>query len=88
MFGISKPMLTQKWKTSERQYRVREERDFAIPVYDGTKLNSYLYRPDAEGKFAVILGVCAYSLDDQVAPVMPVGAGEIRGHVEAGDPNF
>ena len=38
------PMLTQKWKTSERQYRVREERDFAIPVSDGTKLNSYLYR--------------------------------------------
>jgi hypothetical protein len=44
-------MLTQKWKTSERQYRVREERDFVIPLSDGTKLNSsYLYRPDAEDK--------------------------------------
>jgi predicted acyl esterase len=47
-------MLTQKWQTSERHYRVREERDFAIPVSDGTKLNSYLYRLDAEGKFPVI----------------------------------
>ena len=36
----------------------------------------------------MILGVCAYSLDDQVAPVMPVDAGGIRGHIEAGDPNF
>jgi len=43
-------MLTQKWKTSERQYRVREERDFVTPLSDGTKLNSYLYRPDAERK--------------------------------------
>jgi hypothetical protein len=61
-------MLTQKWQTSERHYRVREERDFAIPVSEGTKLNSYLYRSylfyrsDAEGKFPVILGVCAYFL--------------------------
>ena len=81
-------MLTQTWKTSERKYRVREERDFSIPTSDGIKLNSYLYRPDADGKFPVILGVCAYSLDDQVAPVMPVGAGGIRGHMEAGDPEF
>ena len=81
-------MLTQNWKTSERKYRVREERDFTIPASDGTKLNSYLYRPDAEGKFPVILGVCAYSLDDQIAPIMPVGTGGIRGHMEAGDPNF
>ena len=81
-------MLTQNWKTSERKYRLREERDFTIPASDGTKLNSYLYRPDAEGKFPVILGVCAYSLDDQIAPIMPVGTGGIRGHMEAGDPNF
>ena len=81
-------MLTQTWKTSERKYRVYEERDFSIPTSDGTRLNSYLYRPDADGKFPVILGVCAYSLDDQVAPVIPVGAGGIRGHMEAGDPNF
>jgi len=71
-------MLTQNWKTSERKYRLREERDFTIPASDGTKLNSYLYRPDAEGKFPVILGVCAYSLDDQIAPIMPVGTGGIR----------
>jgi len=81
-------MLTQTWKTSERKYRVREARDCAIPTADGTKLNSYVYRPDAEGKFPVILGVCAYSLEDQIAPIMPVGAGGIRGHMEAGDPNF
>ena len=68
--------------------RARGTRDCAIPTADGTKLNSYLYRPDADGKFPVILGVCAYSLDDQIAPIMPVGAGGIRGHMEAGDPNF
>ena len=81
-------MLTQTWKTSERKYRVREARDCAIPTADGTKLNSYIYRPDADGQFPVILGVCAYSLEDQIAPIMPVGAGGIRGHMEAGDPNF
>ena len=81
-------MLTQKWQASERKYRVRAERDFSIPVADRSKLNSYLFRPDAEGQFPVILGVCAYSLDDQIAPVMPIGAGGVRGHMEAGDPNF
>jgi predicted acyl esterase len=81
-------MLTRDWKTSQRKYRVVEEKDFEIPVSDGTQLNSYLYRPDAEGKFPVILGVCAYSLDDQIAPVTPIGTGGIRGHMEAGDPNF
>jgi len=81
-------MLSQKWQTSERKYRVREERDFNIPVGDGAKLNSYVFRPDAAGQFPAILGVCAYSLDDQIAPVMPVGTGGIRGHMEAGDPNF
>ena len=72
-------MLTQTWQTSERKYRVCETRDCAIPTSDGTKLNSFIFRPDAEGKFPVILGVCAYSLDDQIAPIMPVGAGGIRG---------
>ena len=43
-------MLTQKWQTSERKYRVREERDFTIPVGDGAKLNSYLFWPDAAGQ--------------------------------------
>ena len=81
-------MLTQSWQTSERKYRLREERDFTIPVAGGIKLNSYLFRPDREGQFPVILGVCAYSLDDQIAPVLPVGTGGIRGHMEAGDPNF
>jgi predicted acyl esterase len=79
-------VLTRSWKTSERRYRVVGQKDFAIPVSDGIKLNSYLYRPDAQGRFPVILGVCAYSLDDQVAPVMPVGTVGIRGHMEAGDP--
>ena len=81
-------MLTPQWKTSERKYRVVEEKNFTIPVSDDTHLNSYVYRPGAEGKFPVILGVCAYSLDDQIAPVMPIGTGGIRGHMEAGDPNF
>ena len=81
-------MLTRNWKTSERKYRVKEEKDFKIPVSDGTLLNSYVYRPDAEGRFPVILGVCSYDLEDQVAPVMPIGTGGIRGHMEAGDPSF
>ncbi|HVO95693.1 MAG TPA: CocE/NonD family hydrolase [Terriglobales bacterium] len=87
-FDIAKPMVTQTWQTSQRRYRVCEARDCAIPTSDGTKLNGYIFRPDAEGKFPLILGVCAYSLEDQVAPIMPVGAGGIRGHMEARDPNF
>jgi predicted acyl esterase len=44
-------MLTQTWKTSERKYRVRDARDCAIPTADGTKLNSYIYRPTPRENF-------------------------------------
>lgn len=81
-------MFSREWTLSERRFGVVEERDFKVPLPDGTTLNSYLYRPDADGRFPVILGVCPYTLDDQVAPVMPVGTGGIRGHMESGDPNF
>jgi predicted acyl esterase len=80
-------MLTQTWKTSERKYRVREERDFSISTADGTKLNSYLYRPDADGKFPVILGVV------QLLEISPAGAerlltrGWLRGSQRKIDPD-
>lgn len=79
-------MLTQGWQTSAREYKVLEEHHFKITTSDGTVLDSYLFRPDSDKKFPLILGVSPYSLDDQVAPVMPVGTGGIRGHMEAGDP--
>jgi uncharacterized protein len=81
-------VLSPRWRTSERQYRVREERDLCIPVRDGTVLAGNLFRPDADGRFPVILGCHPYNNDLQSAPLRPVGYGGLRGYLEAGDPQF
>ena len=81
-------MFTQKWKTSERKHEVIVERDVRIPVRDGTILAGDLFRPAAEGKFPVVLGAHPYNCEIQTAPLRPVGYGNLRGYIEAGDPAF
>ncbi len=88
MREIDYVVISQDWQTSQRRYGVLTSKDFRIPVAEGIELNSYLFRPDDGGRFPVILSVCAYDLDDQIAPVMPIGTGGLRGHMEAGDPEF
>jgi putative CocE/NonD family hydrolase len=40
---------------SEPQYKVIEELDVKVPMRDGIRLSTNIYRPDAEGKFPVVL---------------------------------
>jgi uncharacterized protein len=81
-------MFSQTWSTSKRQYDVLHERNASIPVRDGFMLDAEIFRPEAPGRFPVILGAHPYSQADQIAPMMPVGQGGRRGHIEMGDYNF
>jgi uncharacterized protein len=42
-------------KLSQPTYRVIEELDVKIPMHDGVRLSANIYRPDAAGKFPVLL---------------------------------
>jgi uncharacterized protein len=81
-------MLTTDWVLSPRQYGLKHDRDIAVPVCSGETLDCDIFRPDAPGKFPVILSVHAYSKSDQTAPLTPIGLAMPIAHIEAGDPNF
>jgi predicted acyl esterase len=81
-------VFTQKWKTSERKHEVLVERDIRIPMRDGTILSGDLFRPASGGKFPVVLGAHPYNCEIQTAPLRPIGYGNLRGYIEAGDPEF
>ena len=81
-------MFSQSWCTSKREYGIRHDPGVSIPVRAGFHLDAEVFRPDAPGRFPVILGAHPYSQADQIAPMMPVGQGARRGHIEMGDYNF
>ena len=81
-------MFSQSWSTSKREYGITHDRHVSIPVRAGFTLDAEIFRPDASGRFPVILGAHPYSQADQVAPMMPIGQGGRRGHIEMGDYNF
>lgn len=81
-------MFSRRWQTSQRQYGIIVERDVQIPVRDGTILVGDIFRPDAPGRFPVILGAHPYNNELQTAPLTPIGYGNLRGFIEAGDPKF
>jgi len=81
-------VFTTHWKTSERRYGIEVERDVRIPVRDGTILVGDIFRPDAPGRFPVILGCHPYNNELQTAPLKPIGYGNLRGYLESGDPAF
>jgi hypothetical protein len=81
-------VFTQAWATSPRKYGMVADRDVKITMPDGTILDGDVYRPDAPGKFPVILGISPYNKDLQSAPMRPVGFTPVRGMMETGEPNF
>lgn len=85
---LKEKMFTTDWALSPRQYGLKHDRDIAVPVCSGETLDSDIFRPDAPGKFPVILSVHAYSKSDQTAPLTPIGLAMPIAHIEAGDPNF
>jgi predicted acyl esterase len=81
-------MYTTTWATSEREHDVVVDRDVMIEMSDGVRLNGDVYRPAAEGRYPVILGISPYNKHLQSAPMMPIGFTPQRGFMETGDPNF
>lgn len=51
----------------EGQYRVIRERNVMVPMRDGTRLATDLFRPDAPGRFPVLVNRGPYGKDDYVA---------------------
>jgi len=81
-------MFSTDWETSKREYGVIIERDVRIPVDTGISLDSDIFRPDAPGKFPVILTASPYEKEAQSTPMVPKAIGFDRAHIEAGDFNF
>ena len=81
-------MFSTDWATSPRQYDVITERDVRIPVDDGITLDSDIFRPDAPGKFPVILTASPYEKAAQSEPMLPKAIDFDRAFIESGDFNF
>ena len=51
----------------EGQYKVIRERNVMVPMRDGTRLATDIFRPDAPGRFPVLVNRGPYGKDDYVA---------------------
>ncbi len=81
-------MFSTDWTTSPRQYGVIEERDVRVPVDEGITLDCDIFRPDAPGRFPVILTASPYDKPAQSEPMVPKAIDFDRAFIEAGDFNF
>lgn len=83
-------MYSTDWQTSAREFGIKHESHVKIPVSAGFSLDCEVFRPDAPGKFPVIIGVHAYRQEDQTVSqyLMPEAMSLQRGHIEMGDPSF
>ena len=59
-------MFGKDWRTSEREFDVRVERDVAVPVGD-IELVGDVFRPDADGEYPVLLSASPYNTADYAA---------------------
>ncbi len=76
-----------KNNASQPIYAVTVDRDVMIPVRDGVRLAVDIYRPDAPGKFPVLLTQSAYGKDTQMfeTPPQPFGKSIFEASIECGD---
>ncbi len=81
-------MFSTTWKTSERKYSIRIEKNVCIPMSDGNTIDADIFRPDSTERFPAILGVQPYERHWQSAPLRPVALDAVNGGIEAGDYNF
>jgi uncharacterized protein len=81
--------VTEAPKTNASQpiYDTIVDRDVMIPVRDGVKLAVDIYRPDAPGKFPVLLSQSMYGKDTQMfeTPPQPFGKSIFEASIECGD---
>ncbi len=81
-------MYAKDWQTSPRQYGIIEQRDLRIPLAEGITLDSDLFRPDAPGKFPLLIAANAFAKPMQSAAVFSKPFQVGIGFIEAGDYNF
>lgn len=81
-------MFSTTWATSPRAFRATRDRNVKIPVSAGFELNCDIVRPDAPGRFPVLLSLAPYPIDDQMAQIVPTAMRYYNAHMEAGDPYF
>lgn len=81
-------MFSTTWQTSPRQHGVVRDRHVGITTSEGVRLDADVFRPDAEGRFPVILSLAPYPVDDEVAPISPGPMRYPNAHIESGDPHF
>ena len=68
-------------------YKMKFEKSVYAPMRDGVRLACNIYRPDAEGRFPALLGMCPYSKEKQALkvptrPFNPEYAGNEKGDSE------
>lgn len=75
---------------SEPKYGIKTERDVSVPLRDGVKLSIDVYRPDAAGKFPVLLALSPYGKSTQrLMYPQPMPASTLGDAcIEAGDTNY
>ncbi len=91
-------MFGRRWKASERKYKVVAEEDLKIPMSDRIRLSADIWKPDAAGKFPVVLGFHCYHAAGQTGPIKPAalstaqwrnpGQERTNASLESGDPLF
>lgn len=81
-------MFSINWQTSKRQYNVLFDRDVMIPVRAGFNINCDIARPDASGKFPVIVGFFPFPKEPMTQTFMPKAVNPEMVSTESGDYNF
>jgi uncharacterized protein len=78
---------SKKTAASQPQYGMAVDRDVFIPVRDGVRMAVDIYRPDAPGKFPVLLAQSPYGKDTQMfeTPPQPFGKSIFEASIECGD---
>jgi len=84
--------MNDNWRDhiSQPQYGVKTEKDVFVPMRDGVKLAVDVFRPDAPGKFPVLLAVGPWGKDAVEMPFSPQPLNKSAvwdGNLEAGDTN-
>lgn len=82
-------LMDGDWKEliSQPQFKVIVDKDVKIPMRDGVRLAVDIYRPDAPGKFPVLIAQSPYGKEIQQLPMPPQAQGGPvwDGGIEAGD---
>jgi predicted acyl esterase len=61
-------------KISRREYKIIANRETAILMSDGVKIDADIFRPDSPGKFPVLVAVSAFNKEIQSRQIWPAPA--------------